>query len=49
MPGIIVDVKNVVGHLLVVLISGVLQRGVDSQIFRGFRGDLVLAEQRAAL
>ena len=39
------DVKNVVGHLLVVLISGVLQRGVDAQIFRGLRGDLVLAEQ----
>ena len=49
MPGIIVDVKNVVGHLLVVLISGVLQRGVDAQIFRSVRGDLVLAEQRAAL
>ena len=49
MPGIIVDVKNVVGHLLVVLISGVLQRGVDAQILRGFGSDLVLAEQRAAL
>ena len=30
-------------------VDGVLQRGVDAQIFRGLRGDLVLAEQRAAL
>ena len=39
------DVENVVGHLLVVLVGGVLQRGVDAQILRGFGSDLVLAEQ----
>ena len=34
-----------VGHLLVVLVGGVFQRGVYAQIFRGVEGDLVLAEQ----
>ena len=39
------DVEDIVGHLLVVLVGGVFQRGVYAQIFRGVGGDLVFAEQ----
>ena len=39
------DVKYVIRHLLVVLVRRVLQCGVDAEVFRRLRSDLVLAEK----
>ncbi len=39
------DVEYIIGHLLVILVCGVLQCGIDAKVFRGFGCDLVLAEK----
>ena len=39
------DVEDIVRHLLIILHRRELQGGVDAQILRGIRRDLVLAEQ----
>ena len=42
------DIEYIVRHLLIVLISGVFQCGIDAQVFRGIRGDLILSEQHCS-
>ena len=42
------DIEYIVRHLLIVLVSGVFQCGIDAQVFRGIRGDLILSEQHCS-
>ena len=39
------DIEDIVCHLLVILVCGVLECGIDTKVFGGFRRDLVLAEK----
>ena len=39
------DIQNVLCHLLAIVDRGEFQRGVDTPVLRGIRGDLVLAQE----